>query len=251
MQRKNYCNSNKRAIVVGATSGIGLELAKELLADGWTVGVAGRRVTELEKICMLAPDKVFMEAIDITQIDASDKLYGLIAQMGGLDLFVQASGIGFQNPVLDKDAEIKTAETNAVGFVRMVSAAYQYFRDNGGGHITVISSIAGTKGIGIAPAYSATKRLQNTYIEALAQLSNMYKHKICFTDIRPGFVETALLDTDKKYPMLMSPQKVAKHILSALKKRKRVAIVDWKYRLLVSVWRMVPRWLWERLTVRN
>lgn len=249
MQQKLHYK--KRAIIVGATSGIGLELAKGLLNEGWIVGVAGRRTEELKKNYNLSSKQVFFQTIDITHEDATNGLHQLISQMGGVDLVVQASGIGFQNPVLDKELEVKIAETNAVGFVRMVSTAYQYFRDNGGGHIAVISSIAGTKGIGISPSYSATKRLQNTYIEALAQLSNMYKHRIYFTDIRPGFVKTALLDGDKKYPMLMTPSRVAKHIIKAINKRKRVVVIDWRYRCVVFVWRLIPNWLWERLKIRN
>ena len=82
----------------------------------------------------------------------------------------------------------------------MVNTAFHYFARQGKGHIAVISSIAGTKGLGIAPAYSATKRFQNTYIDALEQLAYMQKKKaIHFTDIRPGFVKTDLLNDGKNY----------------------------------------------------
>lgn len=110
-----------------------------------------------------------------------------------MDLFFLSSGIGSQNPDLKPEIELNTARTNVEGFTRMVTAAFNHFKTQGGGHIAVISSIAGTKGLGIAPAYSATKRFQNTYIEALAQLSRMQHLNIHFTDIRPGFVATDLL----------------------------------------------------------
>ena len=131
-----------------------------------------------------------------------------------------------------------------------VTAAFDYFKKTKNGHIAVISSIAGTKGLGVAPAYSATKRFQNTYIDALAQLARMQHLNIRFTDIRPGFVATDLL-RNGKYPMLMHADKVAEYIVRALKHKKRVTVIDGRYRLLVFFWRMIPRWLWERLPIKN
>ena len=87
-----------------------------------------------------------------------------------MDVFLLSSGIGKQNLSLQPDIELQTAATNVSGFIRMVNAAYHYFEQHGKGHIAVISSIAGTKGLGSAPAYSATKRFQNTYIDALDQI---------------------------------------------------------------------------------
>ena len=152
---------------------------------------------------------------------------------------------------MNADIEIRTLETNGTGFVRMVGAAFRYFRKQGYGHIAVISSIAGTKGLGSAPAYSASKRFQNIYIDALEQLAYMQKTPVCFTDIRPGFVKTDILNDNKHYPMLMDAQTTARHIVCALKRKKRVAIIDWRYRLLVWGWRLIPRWIWKRLPVKN
>lgn len=238
-------------MIIGATSGIGLEVAHVLLSQGWSLGVAGRREAELERLRLLAPDRVVAQTLDVTLDDAPERLTRLIAALGGMDLFFLASGVGSQNMLLDEETELRTAMTNVSGFIRMTTAAFRYFRDNGGGHIAVISSIAGTKGMGVAPAYSATKRFQNTYIDALAQLARMEKANIRFTDIRPGFVDTALLNDGKKYPMLMQPQVVAQHIVRALRKQKRVVVIDWRYRVLVCFWRLMPQWLWERLHITN
>ncbi|MEG2515012.1 MAG: SDR family NAD(P)-dependent oxidoreductase, partial [Bacteroidaceae bacterium] len=158
--------------------------------------------------------------------------------------------IGFQNAELEAGVEIDTTKTNVEGFVRMTTTAFHYFETNGSGHLAVISSIAGTKGIGLAPAYSATKRFQNTYIDALAQLSNTKKLNIHFTDIRPGFVATALLK-DNKYPMLMQADKVALQIVHSINKQKRIAIIDGRYAFLVFFWKMIPRWLWERISIKT
>ncbi|MEE0976492.1 MAG: SDR family NAD(P)-dependent oxidoreductase, partial [Bacteroidales bacterium] len=119
------------------------------------------------------------------------------------------------------------------------------------GHIAVISSIAGTKGLGVAPAYSATKAMQNTYIQSLSQLARIKKADISFTDIRPGFVATDLLNSNKHYPLLMKKEKVAKAIVKALKSKKRVLVIDWKFRIVVFFWRLIPSCIWERISVKN
>ena len=176
---------------------------------------------------------------------------GLIDKLGGMDIYLHCSGIGKRNTELHPDIEIDTLRTNGEGFVRMVTAAFGYFRAHGGGHLAVISSIAGTKGLGSAPAYSATKRMQNTYIDALAQLAHMEKLNIRFTDIRPGFVATPLLAGDGHYPMLMQVGKVAARIMKVLKRQRRRVVIDRRYAVMVFFWKMIPEWLWERLNIRK
>ena len=87
-------------------------------------------------------------------------------------------------------------------------------------------------------------------MDALDQLARMQKLNIRFTDIRPGFVATPLLKDDK-YPMLMKAPDVAQDIVNAIERKKRIAVIDWKYRLLVFFWRLIPKWIWLRLPVRN
>jgi short-subunit dehydrogenase len=239
----------KRAVVIGATSGIGREVALCLAKKGWMVGIAGRRKELLEEIENQFPEAIKSCVIDVTRNDAAGQLQYLINQMGGIELFFLASGVGKQNPTLETDIEIHTAETNITGFTRMVTAAYRYFSDKKGGHVAVISSIAGTKGLGNAPSYSASKRFQNIYIEALEQLSNRNRLNIRFTDIRPGFVKTAILDDGYKYPMLMNPQEVAGKIVRAIERKKRVVVIDWRYKILVCLWRLIPGWLWVKLRI--
>ena len=242
---------NKKVIIIGATSGIGREVALVYIAQGWTVGVAGRREAELESLRAMAPEQVFTQVLDVTKDDASKHLQTLINKVGGMDLFLLSSGIGKQNYTLDTEIELATAATNVEGFIRMTNAAYHYFEKQGHGHLAVISSIAGTKGLGAAAAYSATKGFQHMYMDALDQLSRMQKLNISFTDIRPGFVATPLLKSSKSYPMLMEAPIVALDIVDALERKKRVAIIDWRFRLLVGFWRLIPKWIWLRLPVRN
>ena len=239
-----------RIIIIGATSGIGREVAKLYIAQGWQVGVAGRRAEELETLRKEAPEQVSTQVLDVTLEDAPCRLQSLIDKVGGMDLFLLSSGIGKQNPTLTPDIELKTAATNVEGFIRLTTAAYHYFEKQGYGHIAAISSIAGVKGLGIAPAFSATKRFQNTYLDALDQLSRMNGLNIHFTDIRPGFVATPLLKDDN-YPLLMKAPQVATSIVKAISKKKRIVVIDWRYRILVFFWKLIPHWIWVRLKVKN
>lgn len=241
----------KRAIIIGATSGIGQEVARLLLAEGWQLGIAGRREENLKDFQRLAPERIQIQVIDVRKEGAELDLESLIRKVGGMDLYFHGSGIGNQNKSLNPEIEINTLQTNGTGFIRLVTHAFNYFKEQGKGHIAIISSIAGTKGLGIAPAYSATKRFQNTYIDALEQLAHINGNDICFTDIRPGFVATGLLNDGKNYPMLMKKENVAKEIVKGLKRKKRVLVVDWRYRWLVAFWKLIPAWLWKYLPVYN
>ncbi|MBR5034478.1 MAG: SDR family NAD(P)-dependent oxidoreductase [Bacteroidales bacterium] len=249
----------KTAIIIGATSGIGKELATRLASDGWVVGAAGRRADRLEELASQFPEgTILTQAIDITSSDATAALDTLLARTGSPDLFLHVSGIGKQNPDLDEKIETNTMETNCTGMVRMVIHFINYVKACGEYsssrkvHIGVISSVAGTAGIGNAPAYSASKRMQQTYISALVQLSRMKHLPVTFSDIRPGFVATDLLNPNKKYPMTISVDKAARCILNGLNRRKRIICFDWRYRILVFFWKLIPRCIWERLTfVKN
>ncbi len=237
----------KSIIIVGASSGIGAEIARQFIAMGWRVGIASRRVEALEDIAKLAPERVFVEQIDVQADDAPIRLKALIDKMGGVDVYLHSSGIGHQNKDLDPSIEIETLRTNGEGFVRMITAAFNYFRKRGkGGHIAAITSVAGTRGGANAPAYSAVKAMQSNYLSGLAQLSNTERLNIAITDILPGFVATPLIG-DCPYPMVMEVEFVSKKIVRAILKKRRRKVIDWRYRLLIAVWKLIPRCVWERI----
>ena len=226
---------------------MGLEVAQLFLDRGCRVGVAARREDRLEALKQLAPDRVVTAALDVTADDADQRLRDLIEELDGMDLFFYSSGIGKQNRTLSPDIELNTINTNAMGFARMIGEAYRYFAEQGKGHIAAITSIAGTKGLGPAPAYSATKALQNVYLQSLEQQAHARGLKIQFTDIRPGFVNTDLLKGDFRYPMMLKPEKVARRIVSAILNKRHVVVIDWKYAILTALWRRLPRVLWRHL----
>lgn len=240
----------KKAIVMGATSGIGMEVAKLLAAKGWQVGIAGRRIERLQALISQGGITCYQQ-IDVTSAEAPSLLLELIDKLGGMDLYFHSSGIGWQNNSLDIEKELKTVETNGLGFTRMVDTAFNRFvhhHSSQKARIACITSIAGTKGLGAAPAYSATKRFQNHYLECLSQQARMRHLPISITDIRPGFVKTDLI-AGSTYPLQLQPEDVAKHIVRAIEKGKEVKVIDWRYAILVFFWRLIPRGLWTRLRI--
>lgn len=246
----------KTAIIIGATSGIGREVALRLLEKGWTVGIAGRRADALEEIrARFGGEKVKVAAMDVMVDGAAGTLKQLLEETGAPDMFLYASGVGWQNRELDGGKEIVMVRTNCEGMVRIVDGFLGYVRDhkdhyaNTPAQVAVITSVAGTAGMGTAPAYSATKKMQSTYLSALAQWARMEKVPVRFSDIRPGFVRTGILNPDKHYPIVMTVESAAGYILRGLRRRRRIIIFDWRFRLIVLLWKLIPRPIWERITI--
>ncbi|MGN0280973.1 MAG: SDR family NAD(P)-dependent oxidoreductase [Prevotella sp.] len=245
-------NNKYSAIIMGATSGIGYEVAKILAMRGWRVGVAGRREDILAKMSAETEGIVAYEMIDVTTPQAVDGLHKLIAKLGGMDLYFHSSGIGYQNTALEADKELRTIETNCLGMTRLVGETFRYFESHPeiDGQIAVISSIARTKGLGAAPAYSASKRFTSNYLESLCQLTSIKGiHNIHITDIRPGFVKTPLIE-GSNFPMQLDARKVAVSIVDGLERHKSVITINWLYRLLVLFWQMIPRFIWIRMRIK-
>ncbi len=237
-------------IIIGASSGLGEAVARIYIGRGYRVGVAARRADKLQALKAQSPDRVVTAEIDICSDDAPGRLEELIGRLGGVDTILLSAGVGFENPSLDPTKEENIVATNCLGFTRIADAAFRYFeRERRRGHIAAITSVAGTKGLGQAPAYSASKRFGSTYLTALDQLAHIKRLPISITDIRPGFADTALLDPSKHHPMMMTPDYAARRIVDAIDRRRRVAVIDWRWNVVVGLWRVIPSWLWVRLPI--
>lgn len=167
----------RRAVIIGATSGIGYEVAQLLLAEGWYLGIAGRRRENLLEFQKKSPDRIKICALDIRKEGAENELEKLIGELGGMDLFLQSSGIGFQNFELSPDIELNTLETNGTGFVRMVGYAFRYFRQQSKGHIAVISSIAELK------AWVSHRPIRQPSVSRIHTSMHSNNYRVCITCI--------------------------------------------------------------------
>lgn len=240
-----------RVIIMGASSGIGFKVAEMLASRGVHVGLAARRTEVCEQLRSRYPDRVKVASIDVTQSDAPDRMGKIIKQLGGMDIYLHVSGIGYENLALDPEKEVDVLQTNACGLARMTSAAYRYFRNNGiRGHIAGITSVAATNGIGRLSAYSASKACARTYLTALDQLAHGEKSGITITDIRPGWTDTPLLVPGLKYPLEMDVDYVARRVIRAIVRKERVCVIDWRWNIVVGLWRLIPNALWVRMPLK-
>lgn len=236
---------------MGASSGIGFKVAEMLASRGVCVGLAARHTETLGQLRDRWPDRVKTASIDITRSDAPERMAGLIKELGGMDIYLHIAGIGYENLALDPEKEVAVMQTNACGFARMTSAAYRYFRDNGKrGQIAGITSVAGTNGIGRLSAYSASKACSQTYMRALEQLAHGEEADIAFTDIRPGWTKTPLLASGVKYPLEMDVDYVARRVIRAIVRKERVCVIDWRWNIVVGLWRLIPNALWVRMPMK-
>lgn len=242
----------KKIVVIGASSGIGRKVALDYAKHGWDVAIAARREDKLAEVAKEFPGRIMYKAIDVTGNDAVCKFYDLIEANNGMDVLLFASGAGFANPELSVAKDNNIIDVNVKGFTRIINAAYKYFRDTANlrrGRIAAITSVAGTKGLGIAASYSASKRYQQNYLQAIDQLAHIQHVNVGITDIRPGFIRTALLDPDKAYPLIMAVDYAAPLIERAIDKGKRVAVIDYRWRAVDALWRLIPDCLWPRIGI--
>lgn len=242
----------KKIIIIGASSGMGMRVATDFARLGWRVGIAARREDNLKEIKALYPDRIEYMAIDVAAADAVDRFYKLIELIDGMDYLLYAAGCGWRNPDLDNARDEQTLAANVLGFTKIVNAAYKYYKQTANlhrGHIAVITSIAGTKGIGVSATYSASKRYQWTYLQALDQLAHQQHVNVSITDIRPGFVDTPLLDGSRNYPLEMSVDYIAPRLEKAILRAPRIKVIDSRWAVVTALWKMIPDCCWRRLSL--
>jgi len=237
----------KKAIVAGATSGIGRELARLLAGASYRVGITGRRLHLLEELKSENPAAYVISSFDIRcPGEAAEKLEALAAELGGLDLLVISSGTGDINPGLTFGTEKETIDTNVTGFTSVAGWAYNYFGNQGHGHLVAVTSLGGIRGSGEVPAYNASKAYQINYLEGLRQRARRAGSGVHITDIRPGLVNTAMAKGDGLF-WVMPLNKAASQIYRAIVRKKRVAVITRRWRIISILLKILPRTLYERL----
>lgn len=237
----------KNAIIVGATSGIGLALAEQLVARGCQLGITARRHELLEEFRKKHGESVCWRCMDVCDPDAATTAFnGLVEEMGGVDLVVISAGTGAINPDLAWEPEAKTIATNVYGFAAIATAAMKLFIDQGYGHLAGISSIAALRGSREAPAYNASKAFVSNYLEGLRVKAARSRLPIYVTDILPGFVDTAMAQGEGLF-WVATPQKAAQQILAAIDAKKRRAYITRRWHLIAWLMKYLPDFLYERL----
>lgn len=228
----------KKAIIIGASSGIGKELSAILSRDGYSVGVTARRVDHLESLKQSLEGDVTVKFMDVSKVDDAMKaLQTLISEMNGVELIVISAGTGYINETLDWEKEKQTIDVNINGFTGLVNVALKYFEERGYGHIVAISSIIANASSPEAPAYSASKAYMSNYLSGLSQKCSKAKNNIIITDVQPGFVDTDMAKGDIKF-WVASPQKAAMQIFTAIKKKKKRVYITKRWQIVAIILRL-------------
>ncbi len=236
----------KKVIIIGATSGIGRELALLYLADEWEVGVTGRRENNLIELKTRYAHKIHTASFDVMGTENTFQLQKLITEMRGIDLLIYNAGIGDPSPNLLWEIENKTTKTNVSGFVEIVSYAFNYFVEKGQGQIAVVSSMAALRGNSWAPAYSASKAYVSTYAEGLNIKAKKLKKDIVITDLKPGFIGTKEAKGNKRF-WVASPHTAALQMKQAIDAKKRHAYIPKRWWPVAQLMKVLPYFIYRRL----
>jgi short-subunit dehydrogenase len=239
----------KNAIVFGATSGIGKSLTELLVKDGYKVAITGRRLEKLIALKNQFPNQIITKQNDIQNVEDVEKIFNeIVNELGVIDLVVQSSGVGFINPKLQWDKEEQTINTNVLGVTKLYTLSYTLFKKQQLGHLVGISSIASLRGNRASPVYFASKAFQKSYLESLyLKTKTIQSKKVFITDIRPGFVDTPMALGEKLFWMVPL-EKAAKQIYTAIKKKKRVAYISKRWKLVAWLLKLIPAWLLKKAT---
>jgi short-subunit dehydrogenase len=236
----------RNIIIIGASSGVGKEMALLYALRGDTVAITGRRAELLEEIRKEYPDHILTRCFDVMEHNNREHLEELVKELGGLDLLIYNAGYGNAGKELDWETERVTTQTNVLGFAEIVNYAFTWFCKQGYGQIALTSSIAALRGNSWSPAYSASKAYMSNYAEGLNIKARRMRKDIVTTDIRPGFINTKSSGGNKRFWMA-PPQKAARQIVSAIDRKKRIAYITRRWWLIARIIQLLPYSIYRRL----
>lgn len=231
----------KKAIIIGASSGIGSEMAKLLSENKIYLGLTARRVELLEELKSQLPFNSTVKYMDINDCEETKiQLESLIAEMNGVDLILISSGIGHSNNKLNWNLELETINTNVIGVTSLICTAMNYFLSEGKGHLAVISSVASLRGSSECPAYNASKSFLSNYLEGMQCKAKKSGSNVHVTDIKPGFVDTAMAQGDGLF-WVMPVSVVARQIYKAIKSKKKSVYITKRWGIFAFILKRLPK----------
>jgi NAD(P)-dependent dehydrogenase (short-subunit alcohol dehydrogenase family) len=238
----------RRAIVVGASSGIGAALVRRLAREGWKVAALARRGAELDALARECG--ALARVHDVRDFDAVPELFeALVRELGGLELLVYAAAV---MPPIGRDEydtrkDIEQVAVNLGGCIAWCNAAAAFFRSQRSGSLVGISSIAGERGRRGNPVYNTTKAAMNTYLEALRNRLAESGVEVC--TIKPGFVDTAMTKGMHRPLWMIPADDAARQILQAVRSGATERFVPRRWWLVATVIRSIPSFLFRHMNV--
>ena len=209
--------SNKVIWITGASTGIGKAIAIKFSKNGWNVAISARRLELLEEISK-QNQNVFSFPLDVTNKDDCHKVFTEIKnKLGKIDLCVFSTGTW--DPKKEKEIDVEQIENvmkvNFFGTLNSIKSVEKYFKDLGKGHISIVSSIAGYRGLTNSTGYGPSKSALNNLAESLYFDFKRYNVRVCL--VSPGFIKTPMTDkNDFKMPFLKTPEYAADQIYEGL-----------------------------------
>ena len=244
----------KRAIIVGASSGIGAALAQRLASEGYTLALLARRTDRLAGLCAginAAAGEVCalpyrFDVTDHTEVPAM--LQKIIAELGGLDLIIYNSGITLPSAFNEYDFEKdhRTTVVNYLGALAWLDPVATLFQNIHSGTIVGISSVAGDRGRTGNPSYAASKAALTCYLESLR--NRLTRQGVHVLTVKPGFVATELTKDQSGLFWVIPASQAAADICKAIRKRWQVIYVPARWRLVMLIVRNIPSVIFRRLS---
>jgi|SRR5581483_3862534 len=236
------------AIITGASSGIGSELARQLAAHGCKVGLMARREEKLQALA----DEIHQEggraAVAVANVAERDQTLDAIArlrqQLGPVDLLIANAGVGLPTYVepMNLDEVDNMIRVNYLGVVYAIAGVLPEMLERGRGHLAAISSLGSYRGFPGESGYCSSKAAVNVYLEGLRM--QLRARDIAVTTVCPGFIKTPMTDVNEfPMPWLMEADKAAQLILRALLKRRKVYNFPWQTTMLMKLASWAPEWV--------
>ena len=245
----------KKAVVVGASSGLGEALAYELSRREFFLALVARREDKLASICEkiageFGPERARYYVHDVTEFEQIPPLFQQVTRdLGGLDLFVYTAGhqesMTFDEYDFQKDKAM--IDVNLLGAMAWLSQAAVRFERAGSGHICAISSVAGDRGRRPNPGYSTSKAGLTTYMEALR--NRIARYGVTVTTVKPGVMDTDLLVHATTKLWLISPDSAAEQVWKAIRRKKQTVYIPGRWRYLMYIIKYTPSFIFRRLSI--
>ena len=236
----------KQGIIIGASSGIGWELAVQLAAKGYQLGLVARRLDKLEMLSNSLPGDHFVAQADVSEAEvAQDTLSKLIETMGNVELIVLNSGVGQQEKKLDWDIEREMIDVNIRGFAALTVVSMNYFKRRENGHLVGISSVAAHMSGGLAPTYAAAKAFVSSYFNGMRSRAEYSKLPITVTTVEPGFVDTPMVQGSPIWTATV--EKAVAQLVPAILNKKGHIYITKRWRYVAWLLNIIPKWLMRRL----
>lgn len=239
-----------RAIITGASSGIGLELARELARRGYALALLARRTDLLEQLARELPHAVAIgcDVTDATSV--RDAVRRAESELGGpFDLAIANAGVsipGHATKFKLDDAE-QTIRVNVLGMMYLFDAVIPSMVERRAGRFVGVASVAGLRGLPAAGVYSASKAAMQAFLEA--SRVELAPYGVGVTTVNPGFVATPMTEKNRfRMPFLMTADRAARIIADGLERGKRVIEFPFGTSLFMRTARFLPGALYDRIT---